>query len=699
MKDKILENEELKKKTLLLQKVEEQLKTEFIGIDEVIENTINNMRPWYLFPEIQDKPLVISLVGLTGVGKTEFCRRLAELLDLCDDMVYFNFAEINEMKSWEVEESFSNNVFDGKKNKIFVYDEFQYASTLDESGAERSDRTGMKPFWELIDNGKIHQRVAVYEIVQLKRIAEYIFRIEKAHHIELKNGVWTNSKECLAPFTSYELARFKESFNFEDSKNVQYRDDAPLDVDYMYGEMLMEEDVPIFLNGTSVNRLFNMYNKVIEKTDILDFRKKIKTLDIFAICELIEEIIKNAEKGYDMDFSQSIVFVLMNLDEAYEMSFNVSPDMSPDQFHKITKKLTIVDIKEALKRRFRNEQIARLGNLFMIYPSFSEQNFKDIISLLLAKYARKVMEQFHISIEYEMSINDLIYRDAVFPTHGVRPIISSVHEIIKTKLPNVLDKLAALEVKDIDSVLYSFSDGKIKAACFKLGNNVGEFEFTQNLRVDKHRVIKDKEEQTLTAVHESGHFVMYAYLTGKMPEKLCSTTVDKGTGGFMMKDESDMDTIGSKEYCMNNIKIALAGYVAEKMVFGDMKRTTGATEDLQKATTMASAMIRKYGFGSRPDVTTYLTGDHGTLNGMLIRDDSQDEINNEIRRIINNCMQMVETALKTPAWKDMLKGSALYLSENTTMPKEKMLEYYEAIPQNMRRNENKTYYQDCLSRF
>lgn len=65
----ILETEEIKKKKQLLKNAEEVLKQEFVGIDNVIENTLLNMRPWFLYPELQDKPLVISLFGMTGCGR------------------------------------------------------------------------------------------------------------------------------------------------------------------------------------------------------------------------------------------------------------------------------------------------------------------------------------------------------------------------------------------------------------------------------------------------------------------------------------------------------------------------------------------------------------------------------------------------------------------------------------------------------
>ena len=104
----------------------------------------------------------------------------------------------------------------------------------------------------------------------------------------------------------------------------------------------------------------------------------------------IERVFHNAKRGYDINFSDSVVLVLGNLDESYDMAFNVNPDMSPDQFHKITKKLNIVDIKKGLQQRFRNEQIARLGNIHVIYPSFSSESFRKIIELNLNSFAKDV---------------------------------------------------------------------------------------------------------------------------------------------------------------------------------------------------------------------------------------------------------------------------------------------------------------------
>jgi cell division protease FtsH len=431
----------------------------------------------------------------------------------------------------------------------------------------------------------------------------------------------------------------------------------------------------------------------------MDFRSILISKDIHGLIDLLKNICKNGQKGYDLNFSGSVIFVLMNLDEAYRISFDVNPDMLPDQFNKITKKLTIVDIKEALQKRFRNEQIARLGNLFMIYPSFTEESFRRIIDMLLNNYAITIQKNFGINIKFDDTLKEVIYKDSVFPTHGTRPIISSVHEIVKTKLPLVVDNLSSNEVSAVDEIIYSYSDNKVKAVSYYEGNEINSFEIDQPLRVHNHRSNSDKDDQACTAVHESGHFVMFAKLYGKMPEKLTSSTVDKDTSGFMLRDYDDSNKSHSKEDLIKNIKIGLAGYVAEKLVFGDKKRTAGASEDLRKATTLASQMVRDFGMGANTIVTTYLTGDRGTEGGMLVNEDSKIAVNAEIRNIINNCVNDIEITFRNEHWKKMLKDSALFLAKETDMPKTKMQELYDAVPDELKIDNDKQFYIDALNKF
>ena len=726
-----LENEEIRRKKQLLKDAETILKKEFIGIDSVIEQTLFNMRPWYLYPELQEKPLVISLVGLTGTGKTSLVKRLVQLLDIENDMVYFNFAEINDMKPWEVEDTIDEQLSNEKSNRVFVYDEFQYAATLDSSGGEKDNRSGLKPFWELMDSGLIHKGTQYYEIHTIKNLLNYAVRMCEYEKVELENGVWINATDCLAGLPKYDVEKFSGYFNFDvvyDEKGfVSKNKPASLetnpvaietgedensytegydaldtcidDCDYYYDERGNRcSKGRTFLKEQYITTMYNHYSRFNPNADMIDFYHKITKMSFDELMEFLNDMLKVVSKGYDLKFNDSIIFVLMNLDEAYNMSFDVDPDMLPDQFHKMTKKLTIVDMKEALKRRFRNEQIARFGNLFMIYPSFSSDSFKRLIDLFLENYTKKVKDKWGVDIVCDDSVKNIIYKDAVFPTQGTRPIISSIHEIVKTKFPIIVDKVSAAGITEADTFRLSYENEKILANVCLSGKNVAQYEIPQELRLEKHRNNEDPEQQARVAVHESGHFVVYANLMGKVPEKLVSNAVSKDNNGFLLMDDDDNE-MWTKEEILTNIKIALGGYVAEEMVFGQKKRGAGANNDLMKATVYASQMVREYGMGSKPYVSTYLTTEMVSNRGMKLNFDSQDEINSEITRIIDSCLASVKQILEDEPWRKLLKDSATYLSKHSSMSKEKMQKLYNRVPTDKRNKIDKKYYRNSLKIF
>lgn len=372
------------------------------------------------------------------------------------------------------------------------------------------------------------------------------------------------------------------------------------------------------------------------------------------LMEFISLVYENARKGYDLKFNDSIIFVICNLDEAYEMSFNVNPDMSPDQFRKITEKISIVDIKDALKRRFRNEQIARLGNIHVIYPSFSEQNFKDIIDLSLNAYKKEAFELSGYELSFDDTIKKIIYEEGVYPTHGTRPIFSTVHEIVKSRFPNIIRYICENNLKDrVYKIQYTFNDetNLIVINLYDIyGFAISDIKFEIKLRLKKLRDsdIND-EEQALCALHESGHFVMYTKLFNKLPEKLVSRTTDTNTGGFMMEDIDNSKRKISKKDMLNEIQVLLGGYVAEKVVFGE-QMTSGASNDLYRATQLASRLVRRFGMGNSTIVTTNTDAPDDNF-GFLLNEDNQNYINKEIRDIIEQSELEVFHTLQTEEWK------------------------------------------------
>ena len=271
---------------------------------------------------------------------------------------------------------------------------------------------------------------------------------------------------------------------------------------------------------------------------------------------------------------------------------------------------------------------------------------------------------------------------------------------MKTKLPYIIQAIYDGGFDDVDTVEFGFKSKKsVITVRSSDGTELFTKQFKEKLRVEGLRSATKDEEQSLVALHESGHFVVYANIYGKMPEKLCSKTTSKDTAGFLLRNpDDDEEKLLSKEGLINDIKIALGGYVAERIVFGDYARSAGASSDLRKATAIASRMVRTYGMYMNTAVTTYYTDPQISMAGHIIKEHDDTYINKKIHEIINNCVDSVEEILNNPEWRKMLKESALYLSTHSTMPKKKMLECYQLVDENVRKlPDRSTYYRDKIN--
>lgn len=706
-KENFFITKETDEKNMVLNRAMERLKKEFIGIDQQIEDIINNLRTWYLFPELQTTPLIINLWGMTGCGKTSLVRRIASLLDLEEDLVYFNFASVSESNSYEIETKIEDELSNEKPNRIFCYDEFQYAATLNENHEEKDNKVGLKPFWELLDTGMIHKRFSYWLIGNIRKLAYYLTRINSKSPIQLKDGVWINERECMSNFGKYDLGG-----DVTDYINMHKfgEDGVPKKDRYVYDkteegkdetEWWLEPTLDNFIiDEDFVKKIADIYHSIHPDSPYgnqYSMYLHLREMPVSKICEELEDIAKEANKGYDLKFNESVIFVLGNLDEAYEMAFNVNPDMSADQFHEISKKISVVDVKNALESRFRNEQIARLGNIHLIYPSFSKKSFQRIIDLNLDKYRAQVKEKANLEFKFKDSIKDLIYDESVFPTHGTRPIISTIQEMIKTKLPDIGLKIFKDELVDADTAEFSYDGKKVVISIYgKKSKLLGTIEYNERLRVHKLRESKKDDMQALVAVHESGHFVLYAKYYGKLPEKLCSQSASRSMGGFMMEKHDDSD-ISSRRVILQDIEISLAGFVAEKLVFGEDERSNGASSDLSRATKLAVSYVRKWGMGDNPYVTTFVPDGQNSTSIFSGSGQSNEDV--QAARLIKYAIGEVENILKSYQWNKMFVASSKYLAENSTMPKEKMEEIYNLVSESERSQaRTKDYYRNCVDR-
>lgn len=704
--------EEIKRKNEVIDNAIAELKKKYIGVDEQIDEIMNNVRTWYCYPQLQDRPCVINLWGLSGCSKTDSVRTIAKLLDLEEDLIYFNFADINEKNAWEIEREIEDSVGNDKSNRIIVYDEFQYAATLDKKKEEKDNKGALKPFWELLDTGILNKRPEISTSFKIYKIYLILKRIVDAKYpIEFVNGKWLNSEDYIKSLDEYEKRSIFDVFTESDK---EIRPNIECDM----GQIQIDSDCDNYsikridskakrvnsclrLKTWIIDDAIDVYNNVNNSkfsTDIVNIRKKICSMNITELIEFFYDLYHSSCKGYKLDFKDSLVFVIGNLDEAYDVSFNVNPDMSPDQFHKITKKITVVDIKEALKDRFRNEQIARLGNIHVIYPSFSSRTFKGIIDLQLSKYAKEVEDKIGCKLIYDSSIKNIIYKEGVFPTHGTRPVFSTIQEIVKSRLPEVMKVMTDAKLaQKLDSLEYSYSNGYVRVKTYDIDRNLlTTVKSKLKLRVDNLRKSTLDDKQALCAVHESGHFVAYASIYGNVPAKLISVATESGMGGFLLQDDDEDERVmKTYDYYMNNIKIALGGYVAERIVFGDDNKTSGAVSDLRKATSIASKMVLELGMYSAVFKSNIPSMD----SQYLVIDDKREDSNKTINCIITRAIEELDELFSDDDYRLMLKKSSDYLSTHSELPMNKMKEIYSVIPNEKRTVRNDRFYRDKLKDF
>lgn len=192
----------------------------------------------------------------------------------------------------------------------------------------------------------------------------------------------------------------------------------------------------------------------------------------------------------------------------------------------------------------------------------------------------------------------------------------------------------------------------------------------------KSRVISE-DERKLTAYHEAGHAVV-AHSLPKTDPVHQVTIVPRGrAGGFTMILPKEDRYYGTKDTMREQIIHLLGGRVAEKLTLDDI--STGASNDISRATEIARDMVTKYGFSERLGPVNYSSSEEVFLGKDFStrQNYSQEvaaEIDEEIRRIIEDCFMECENILSSNM--DKLKTVAEALLEVETITGEQFEKLY-----------------------
>ncbi len=565
------------------------LKSQFIGIDQIIDDLLDYIQVWYLMPEILTRPVIVNLWGMTGVGKTDLVRKLVKCLDYQD-----RFAEVElsntDNTTWEnsVSKILENHGLADEQPSIVLFDEIQRFNTLDSDGAP-IPQTKFMDFWELLSDGRLSRK----------------------------------SKDDLDYYLMNFMNRKKEN-NRRKSK----------------GEEMEETDENPFLSlweARELQKMIGTAHSIDELTDLTEG-------------EMIDIIVqaKTKKKIYEpVDYSKTLLIVSGNLDEAFSMSGETSEaDIDADIFHAFTKKITLVDIKNSLSRKFRPEQVARFGNIHLIYNSLRKHDFQELIHKEVTRIMHDTQERLGITLTVQSPIEDLIYRNGVFPVQGVRPVFSSIIDILEANLSKFFYVALMNGYKTID-VQYDEAKSKIIAQIEKQ-----TIEIPYVGRIDKIREGNVQDTVASISVHECGHAVAYMVLMGVAPLQLKSKIASSYAGGFTFPHQIHE----TKENLLKKIKIYLAGGIAEEIIFGKHHASVGRSHDREASTQFALDFVRRYGFDDEFQAT-YTMDSYPYMMDKTVTDTDVEKM---MTRLVSETKELLSnniTLLKNLSVELSLKGS------------------------------------------
>ena len=233
---------------------------------------------------------------------------------------------------------------------------------------------------------------------------------------------------------------------------------------------------------------------------------------------------------------------------------------------------------------------------------------------------------------------DVKGREAILRVHAKnKPMGEDVdlHQIAQTTagftgadLENLLNEAAIIAAKD-DRAYMMQAD--IKRAFIKVGIGAEK----------KSRVISDKEKR-ITAYHEAGHAILFHVLPDVGPVYTVSIIpTGVGAAGYTMPLPEKDEMFNTRGRMIQNIVVDLGGRVAEELVFDDI--TTGASQDIKQATSIARSMVTKYGMSEKLGLISYGSDEEEVFIGRDLAHDRgygeqvAGEIDREVKEIIDSC--------------------------------------------------------------
>ncbi len=608
-----IDTQGIKLKLAKLENVKIQLKKDFVGIDRQIEQIVESLKVWYIFPETLSKPLIVNLWGITGTFKTSVIRRLVTLLEIS------SFKEIDSRKL--PSDTLRNIIGVGRHiddpdlvlPEVFLLDEFQNVRTISNRGDDTEASNELYELFSWLSDGKIKYTRSAYVHSKLTNLVASI-----AANPEIIIKEVANRRKNL------------RDYNIDGTESLTTMSDSEIFYDLYY--YTLEEYF------------------VFSKEAIVDFGN-----DLSALLKFIVKTAPGLSLDYTLDLSKGLVFIAGNVDEAFEgLAHNMDNDMlTPDQFYEVSSQVNFNVIKESLLYRFKPEQVARLGTNHVIFPSFNTKMYRKFIHNLNKRTLSK-FKRFPVKITIDETISEFILRHAAIPSQGARSVLSAHEYLVDSNIP---EALASALLTGGNTVTISIKNEDVIITTKKKT-------VKKEITIIDKVVLENYTSEALNAtisIHEGGHAVTGIALFGVLPDMI-KTRMSNGEVGGYCKFPND-DGLPDRESYINYIALCMSGYAAEFSRKGFNNISVGCSSDILTATSLAASLVKVLGLGSHLSASGFsMSRDSLVTHNKEMISEEVDDLIGEGLFLAFNCLDFYDNEHK--------ELTKILMKQPTTRPKD-----------------------------
>lgn len=535
--------------------LKKRLTGEHFGIDTEIQELLDAITPWCRFAETQKRPRTIGLWGMTGTGKSSLVRAVIKELGLADRTYWLDAGECHS-GGWlddvfqRLEEHLNGAPF------ILVVDEFQHARTM-ENGMPTKEPGELRRFWELLDSGRVVTWPRMYS--STTQLIDFRARFTAA----LDAGAVVEQGRVVKGLNHFRSLVWK---HYDKDRGVKWAVPSELWSEFRH---MAGEPAP----------------------SLAEIEERLATMDGQAVLRWLEELRTEGQRTRVVDASKALIILLGNLDELYVMEKEPLAELDPDVLIHRHRDIGRAGVQQALLKLFRIEQVARLGTTHVVFPPIGGTTIQRMVH----KEAHDLAERLSVHCDVEVTVGsellEHIARCTPIAVMGARPVVQAVQNLIPLLLGQVLDRYSAQEAK---AVRLGYTDAGALAEVL-----LEKHTARVHLRWPKQDIELPHSAMELErlAVHETGHLLCGALLSGLKPLQICSRTRDPHIGGFVVWDKQDGRLL-TRAQVVPRLATMLGGWAAERQRYGAEGIGSGSLDDLEKATALALGLIKRHGMGA-----------------------------------------------------------------------------------------------------